>query len=75
MVLIMCKVADIVNAHVDQPALACPLQYAAFEICWKDFRDKRKNIELHEVILLLLAQISILISFMEGIYLDNVRLA
>ena len=68
MVLIMCKVADIVNAHVDQPPLARPLQYAAFEICGKDFWNKRENVKLHEVILLLLAQISILISFM-GWYL------
>ena len=44
-------VANVVNAHIDQPAFAGALKDTAFEIGGKNFRQKRKNIELHEAIL------------------------
>jgi hypothetical protein len=40
-----------VNAHLDQSALAGALKDAGFEIGWKDFRQEREHVELHNPIL------------------------
>ncbi len=51
MVLVRGPVADVVNMHIDQPALAGALKNAAFKIRGKDFRQEREDVELHASIL------------------------
>ena len=51
MVLVGGPVADIMDAHIDQPALAGALKDAAFKIRGKDFRQEREDVELHASIL------------------------
>jgi hypothetical protein len=50
-VFIVRVVSNVVNAHVDQSALAGALEDAAFEISGKNFWKERENIELHKAIL------------------------
>jgi hypothetical protein len=50
MVFVMCVITDVVNAHVDQPTLACALEYAGFEVGWEHFGEKSKDLKLHVVI-------------------------
>jgi hypothetical protein len=50
MVFVMCVIADIVNAHVDQPTLAGALENAGFEVRGKHFGEESKDLKLHVVI-------------------------
>jgi hypothetical protein len=50
MVFVMCVIADIVNAHVDQPTLAGALQNAGVEVGREHFREKSEDLKLHVVI-------------------------
>jgi hypothetical protein len=49
--LVGCPVADIVDANINQSALAGALKYAGFDIGGEYIRQERENVELHASIL------------------------
>ena len=48
--LVLCVIADVVHAHLDESALAGALQDTAFKIRRKNFGQEREDFELHGVI-------------------------
>ena len=48
--LIVCVITDAMNAHVNQSPLAGALEYAGFEVRWKNFWQKSENLKLHNKI-------------------------